>query len=227
MTYSITAKKREGENPDSVRTAGLVPAVVYGPEIEPISVAVDYKDFEKLYNEAGESNLIDFQVEGSDDPIKTIIQDIQMDPVKDRVVHVDFRQIKMGEEMSATIELNYIGEAPAVKELGGTLVKGNDYVNVRCLPKDLVSNIEVDLSTLKTFEDVIKIENLPLPEGMTIVDNPNTLLAKVSAPLTEEQLKAMEEAEAPSVEDVEVEGEKSAEETTDEASAPTEEKKED
>ncbi len=206
MTFSLMVKKRAAGRPDAEREHGLLPAVVYGPEREQTQpVSLDYNTFEKFYEEAGESSLIDLTIEGESEPIKVLIQDVQYDPVKRDMIHADFRQIKMGEQMYTSIELDYVNEAPAVKELGGTLVKGLDYINVKCLPKDLVSDIKVDLSDLRTFDNVIKIGDLPVPEGMEVTDNPNTVVAKVSAPLTEDQLKAMEEAEAPSVEDVEVE----------------------
>jgi large subunit ribosomal protein L25 len=229
MTLSLTAKKRETGKAEELRIEGKIPGVLYGPEIEPVSIALDYNVFEKLYREAGESTLIDFTVEGDKEPTKVLVQATQIDPVKRTISHVDLRQIRMGVEMSVTVELNFVGEAPAVKELGGTLVKAHDSVNVKCLPKDLVSSIDVDLSTLTTFDDSISIKDLKLPEGIVVTDNPEGAIAKVSAPLTEDQLKALEEAEAPSVEDVEVEGDKkdgSASEAGEEKKdGPVEEKK--
>ncbi|MBD3311094.1 MAG: 50S ribosomal protein L25 [Candidatus Magasanikbacteria bacterium] len=205
MNYSLKVDKREPKNSGELREQGKIPAILYGPEREEAQpVSLDYNVFEKLYDEAGESSLIDLTVEGEKEPVKVLIQDIQYDPVKNDIIHVDFRQIKMGEEMYTTIELEFVNESPAVKELGGTLVKGNDYLNVKCLPKDLVSEIKVDLAVLETFDDTITIADLSIPEGITVTDNPDALIAKVSAPLTEEQLKAMEE-ETASVEDVEVE----------------------
>lgn len=222
MTFSLTAKKREGKA-EELRAEGLIPGVLYGPEIEPISIALDYNTFESLYNEAGESTLIDFTVEGDKEPTKVLIQDMQIDPVKRTISHVDLRQIKMGVEMSATMGIQYVNESSAVKELGGTLMTGNDSLNIKCLPKDLVSHIDIDLSVLNTFEDSIHVRDLKLPEGIVVTDDEGTLLAKVSAPLTEDQLKAMDEAEAPSVEDVEVEGDKKDGSATEEGG---EEKKE-
>ena len=208
MTLILTAKKREAGKAEDTRNEGQIPGVLYGPEIEAVSIAFDYNTFEKLYNEAGESTLIDFTVEGDKEPTKVLVQDVQIDPVKRTITHVDLRQIRMGVEMSATIELNFIGESAAVKEQGGTLVKAHDSVNVKCLPKNLVSSIDVDLSTLATFEDSISIKDLKLPEGIVVTDDPEGSIAKVSAPMSEDQLKAMDEAEAPSIADVEVEGDK-------------------
>jgi large subunit ribosomal protein L25 len=210
MTFTITAQKRTSGAADALRADGGIPAVVYGPEIESFPVGIDYRTFEKLYQEAGESSLLDLAVDGGT-PINVLIQDVQYDPVKGRIIHVDFRQIKMGEEMTATVELNFIGESDAVKTLGGTLNKTIDSVDVKCLPKDLVGHIDVDLSTLKTFDDVITIGSLTIPVGISITDNPDTPVAKVAAPLTEDQLKAMEESGPSSVDEIEVEKKKEEE----------------
>ncbi len=203
MTISIYAKKREGK-PEEVRTAGLIPAVLYGPEIEPQSIMVEKNAFEKAYESAGESTLIDFSIDGGE-ATKVLIQDMQKHPVKHNIIHIDFRQIKMGEEMTVTIPLEFIGEAMAVKQLGGTLVTPLEYVNAKCLPKDLISSIEVSLDVLKTFSDRISVSDLKLPAGITITDNLDTAVAIVNAPLSDDQLKAMEEENTKGVDAIEVE----------------------
>ena len=205
MTLILSAKKRESEKADSVREQVLIPGVVYGPEIEPVSVAFQYNVFEKLYKEAGESTLIDFSVEGAKEPTKVLIQAVQYDPVSRRVTHVDLRQIRMNEEMHATVELHFVGEAPAIKSLGGTLVKAQNHSNIKCLPKDSVSFIEVSLSGLETFENMIHVKDLQMPAGVISTDSPDMVIVKVSAPLTEEQLKAMEDQGPKGVEEVKVE----------------------
>ena len=204
MSFSIKAQKRTDKNVDEVRAEGLVPGVVYGPDRETTSISVNSLELQKLYNEAGESTLIDFSVD-SEEPVKVLIQDLQFEPVKGNIIHVDFRQIQMGVEMEATVELEFVGMAPAVKEMGGTLSTNKDSVDIKCLPKDLVSSIQVDLSSLKTFEDGIHVKDLPLPQGITCVDDGELLVAKVLAPLSEEELKAMEEGDNKGVEDIEVE----------------------
>lgn len=203
MNFSFSVQKRDAQA-EETRAQGKIPGVIYGPEMEPISVMADYNGFEKLLKEAGESSLIDFKVEGGE-TIKALIQDVQHEPVKGKMIHFDLRQINMKQTMHANVVLKFVGEAPAVKEQGGTLVKVSEEVEVKCLPQDLVSEIEVDLSVLKTCDDVIHVKNLVLPTGIQIVNDPDTVVAKVAAALTEEQLKAMEETPAPTVEQVEVE----------------------
>lgn len=204
MTFSIQAKKRTDRSADELRASRLIPAVIYGPQLPATSVAVEYRGFETLYRDAGESSLIDVDMEGGQ-PVKAIVQAVQYEPIKGKIVHVDFRQIDMTKEMTATVELNFVGESSAVKDLGGTLIKTAESVTVRCLPQNLVGKIDVNISVLASFTDLIHISDLTLPAGITIEQDPSMVLAKVAAPLTEDQLKAMEEAGPKSIEDVEVE----------------------
>ncbi|OGH89993.1 MAG: hypothetical protein A2469_03235 [Candidatus Magasanikbacteria bacterium RIFOXYC2_FULL_40_16] len=222
MTFSIEIKTRK-ENATDTRTQGLIPGVLYGPEIESTSFSVNGLVFGKLYEEAGESNLIDLAIDGKK-PVKVLIQDIQRDPVKNSITHIDLLQINMNKEMHATIPINFVGESVAVKEMGGTLNTSLEEVEVKCLPKDLVGSIEVNLSVLATFDDAVYVKDLVLPPGIVVTDSPNTAIATVSAPLTEEQLKAMEESAIGDISKVEVEKEKK--EGDEEASAEGEEAKE-
>lgn len=194
MSFAISAVKRTG-NAEEVRTEGKIPAVLYGPGREPISVAVSYNEFDKLYQEAGESTLVDFTVDG-EKSVKVLIQDLQYNPLTRRFSHVDFRQIRMDQEIETAVELIFVGLAPAVKELGGTLSTPMSEINVKSLPDKLMTSFDVDLSILKTFDDAIYVKDLKLPEGVLSMDNPDALVAKVAPSLTEDAIKAMEEANA-------------------------------
>ena len=211
-----------------MRTSSVLPAVVCGANQDSLSLTVDYNEFEKLYNEAGSASLIDLEIDGQVKD-KVLIHEFQLDPRTDRFMHVDLRRIEMGKAMTAMVGLEFLGESGAVKEFGGTLVKNVDEVEVRCLPKDLVSQIEVDLSVLKTFEDVIRIKDLVLPVGITILSpGPEDAVAKAIPALTEEQLKAMDEqtADISAVQDAKEKKEKEGEEATDKPVAGVEDKKE-
>lgn len=224
MTISLQASKRDGVKVADVRTNGRIPGVVYGGDrTGATSFSVLYNEFEKVYNEAGESTLIDLNLEGESNPVKVIVKDVQYDPMKGTIMHVDLKQVKMGEEMEATVELNFIGEAPAVKELGGTLVKSLESVDIKCLPQHLIGEIEIDLSVLKTFDDSIKVGNLPVPSTVTILTDMDTMVATVSAPISEEEFKKMEEESAAvSVENIEVEEKGKKEEDSAEGEAAAE-----
>lgn len=169
-----------------------MPAVIYGAGGEAESLTLVYSEFVKLYDEAGESSLIDLAVENKDAG-KVLIHDVQFDPVKGRPIHVDLRRIDMSKPITANVELVFVGEAPAIKELGGTLMKNLEEVEVECLPKDLVNHIDVDLSVLATFDHSIKVSDLIIPSGVKIIDpSVDLVVAKAQPALTEEQIKAME-----------------------------------
>lgn len=223
MTFSIEVKTRN-EKAESIRGQGLVPGIMYGPEIKPVSFSVDGVAFGKLYESAGESNLVNLILDNGK-PVIVLVQDVQRNPVKNNITHVDLLQINMSKEMHATVPIHFVGESPAVKTLGGTLIKALEEVEVKCLPKDLVGSIEVDLSVLAIFDNVIRIKDLALPEGLTVTENSEVVIAKVAAPLTEEQLKAMEESNLGDIATVEVAGEKKEEGETVEAGAENKEEK--
>ncbi len=211
-----------------MRTKTIIPAVVYGMGAPAASIALNHDEFVKLYAEAGEASLIDLLLGDKADG-KVLIQDIQYDPVSDRIVHVDLRRIDINKVMTATVELRFVGESPVIKAQGGTLMRSIVAVEVKCLPKDLVSHIDVDLTVLKTFDDVIKIKNLIVPAGITIT-NPRAedLIAKVTAALTEDEIKAMEQTAAPvDLSKIETAGKKKEEEGEEGAVAEGAEKKPD
>lgn len=193
MSYSLVAVKRSAKGPKT-RSAGQIPAVIYGAELPSASLAVEPAQFIKLYNEAGSASLIDMIVDGQNAG-KAIVQEVQFDPVSDRIVHVDFRRIDMNKEMTTSVELRFVGEVPVIKASGGTLVTNLSEVEVTCLPKDLVSHIDIDVTGLTSFEQTITVKDIKVPSGIKIISPaPEALVAKPTPALTEEEIKAMEEA---------------------------------
>lgn len=211
MTYSLVARTRTTKGED-VRLEDKLPAVVYGKGVESASLTLEPSQFLKLYKEAGESSLIDLHIDDKDTG-KVIVQDVQYDPVTERVMHVDLRRIDMNKSMTATVELRFVGESPIIKAAGGTLVTSISSVAVECLPKDLVPFIEVDLSSLCTYDDAIKVKDLVIPPGIKITDvEEESLIAKAQPALTEEEIKAMEEASSQPVDLSAIETEKKGKE---------------
>lgn len=208
MTLQLHATLREGIRPDALRAEGKIPAVVYAPDLESVSIAVDERDFEKLYRQVGDSTIFELVVEGTKEPYMVLVQATQMDVVKDTVKHIDFYKITAGQELSATIHLNFVNDAPAVKAHGGTLQTQRDSIDATCLPKDLVDQIDVDLSSLTELTSSIHVSDLTIPAGITVTDVGDLLVASIAAPKSQEELDAedaADAAEAPSVEDIAVE----------------------
>lgn len=190
----LGAKTRleRGAKVNKGRQSGLIPAVVYGKTFAAKSLWVNNLDFKRLIKKAGESSLIDLDIDEKEQR-KVIIYEMQKDPVTGQLDHVDFFQVKMDEKIETEVELVYIGESPAVKEEGGVLVKNLDKVKVKCLPGDLPSQIEIDISSIKNFDDHIFAKDLQVAKGVEIDLDPEMVVALVAPPRSDEELKELEE----------------------------------
>lgn len=216
LSLKLKERKQLGKAVKRLRKEGLIPAIVYGHGVTARSVSVEYNPFIKVYRQAGESSLVDLVIEGKES-VKALIADTAIDPMTDRLIHVDFRQVLMTEKLKAKIPVVLSGESRAVKELGGILVKSLLEIEVECLPQFLVHEITVDLSSIKEFGETIRVEAITPPEGMVFLANPREVIATVTPPRSEEELKALEEKVEEKVDTVEVVKTKKEEEGDEEA----------
>lgn len=175
MELKLKAQKRKAK--ENIGADELA-AVVYGNGLETQSLKLNRSEFSKVFAIAGESNLIELDLDGN--TTKTIVKDIQRHPVKDLIRHVDLYQVNMKELIDAEIPLHFVGESKAVRELGGILIKEINDLKVECLPGDLVNNIDVDISVLKTIDDVIRVEDLNIPKTMTALIDGDTIVAMIA-----------------------------------------------
>jgi len=222
MNFFLQAKLRETSKKarKALRQDGMIPAVLYGHGIKSQNLSLAKKIFEKIYHQIGESTIIDVEVEGGR-TFKALIQAIDRHPTTSDILHVDLYQIRMDEKISHDVPLNYIGESKAIKEMGGILVKNLSNLPIRCLPGDLPSDIQVDISSLVDFDAHITIADIKVPKGVEILAKPEEVLALVEPPRSEEELKALDEKVEENVEAVtKVEKEKKEEEVEVEAAAP-------
>lgn len=192
----LEAKQRaEEKKTNTLRQEGLLPAVLYGHGEKNINLILDYNQFIRVYKSSGSSSLVGLKVDDKR-PINVIIQEVQTNPVSDQIIHVDFYKVKMDEKITTEIKLVFEGEAPAVKELSGTLIKNYDALEIECLPGDLIPEIKVDVSGLKKFHNSITVENLNLPEILKPLINEEEVIATVIPPQIEKKpVEITEEAE--------------------------------
>ncbi len=190
----LAAKTRmeRGKKTNKGRKEGLIPAVIYGRNVEPESLWINNLDFIRLLKKSGESVIIDLNVDGKSDH-NVLIHEMQKNPVDGKYAHIDFFQVKMNEKIETEVELIFIGESEAVKALGGVLVKNMDKLEISCLPANLPSHIDVDISKLKTFEDHIAIKDIQLPEKVEVKVDLETVVALVTPPRSEEELSGLSE----------------------------------
>lgn len=196
QTISAKIRKDIGKKVEKLRNQGILPAVLYGPKTETLSLEVNEKDFEKTFQEAGESSLISLEIDKK--KFLVLIHAIEIDAISKKPIHIDFYQPRLDEEISAGVPLVFIGESMAVKDLGGTLVKNIHELEVKALPQNLPHEIKVNLEKLKTFEDNILVKDLEIPQGVKIMKGPEEIVVLVS-----QKVKVEEELSKPVEEKVE------------------------
>jgi len=201
MSIQLEVKKREG-SAQTTRAEGNLPAVVYGPKQEPISIMIDQAVFEKTLQQSGESTIINLT--GLDEDIEVLIHDVAFNAGKGGVDHVDFYAIERGKELTVNVTLEFVGEAP-VEKTGATVTKAMHELEVTCRPSVLPSHIEVDVSTLTEEGSQIYVKDLSIPADVTVSVEADTVVATVSAAREEEPEEVPEAVDMDAV-DVEEKG---------------------
>jgi len=181
------------------RAAGRVPAVLYGRGMDPVSLEVDRREFvTALKTDAGVNVLLDIEFDGTNTLAFT--RELQRDPVRGTLLHADFVKVDRTQVIEIEVPVHLVGEAPGTKE-GGALEHPLFSVHVRTLPGSVPEAIDADVSALN-IGDTLRVSNLRAPEGVEILNDPDAVVASIAAPISEEELEAMEaqagiEMEAP------------------------------
>ena len=207
---SLNASHREitGKHVARLRRDGVLPAVVYGHGEPSTNVSLDAHEFELLRRRAGPNTLVDLSIDGQGArPI--LVHEIQFNRVTGHTLHADLFLVRMTEELTVDVPLIATGESEAIKVHGGTLLHVTENVRVKALPDHLPQSITYDLTPLATFEDSIHVRDLAIPSDVTLLTDPEEIVAKVAPPRVEEEPVA---AAAPAEgEEVPTEGEEGAE----------------
>jgi large subunit ribosomal protein L25 len=188
---TIAAKKRDIKiNLDTLRKGGELPAVFYGAGKASTPISVSNLEFKKVWRQAGESSAV--VVKTPDGDVDVLIHEVQMDPVRDEPIHVDFLAIDMTKKIKVNVPLEFVGVSAAVKSGTGNLVKVLHEIEIEALPKDLPHNLEVDISKLATLQDNIAVSDIKLPAGVEAITAGTDIVASVV-----EQVEEKEEVAAP------------------------------
>lgn len=160
----LKAQKRSlvGKKVRNLRNEGIVPATIYGPLIDSYSIQFDEKEFKKVFDKVGFNKFIELEVDDAK-PVKTLVKDINIHPLKDYVQDVSLYQVDEDRKVSVEVPIEVTGEAPAVKQKLGFLVQQTYSVKVYCLPKDLPDDFVIDISSIETTSDSISLTDLVLP----------------------------------------------------------------
>lgn len=189
---TLTAEKRDlKDQMDALRKAGKLPAVFYGPKEKSTPITISTKEFIKAFRQAGESSVIILK-EGENEH-ETLIYDVDVHPITGAPRHADFYVIEKGKKVKVHVPLSYEGVAPAVKDLGGILVKVLRELEIEASPKDLPHEVKVDISSLVELTSVITAKDIKLPAAVTLIANPEEIVASISVAKEEvEEVKTID-----------------------------------
>jgi large subunit ribosomal protein L25 len=181
-----------GKKVKVLRREGLTPANIYGNKLDSTAIQVSTEELRQVLKTAGRNEIVYLRLDG-DEPRPTFVKTVQHHPIADRILHVDFYQISLKEKVRLEVPIHLIGLAPAVDTYGGILVHGLDRVSVEALPTDVPSVFEVDVSTLAEIDAALHVSDLDIPEGVTLLTDPEQVVCKVSPPAVEKVEEAEEE----------------------------------
>lgn len=221
--YVLEAQERTviGKKVKALRREGLLPAIVYGTGIEPVAVTLNTKEVLQTLRVIGANTLVTIKLEKKEHLV--LVREIQREVITRNLLHMDFQEVSLDENISSTVPIVLVGDAPAVKEFEALLITNMEEIQIEAKAKDLPDTISVDISTLLDIGDNILIKDLVISGDVTVLDDPEdvvivatlpTLMAEIEE-LVEEGAELLEELTDAELMEEDVEG---AEETADDAS---------
>ncbi|MHB1295256.1 MAG: 50S ribosomal protein L25 [Anaerolineae bacterium] len=194
-TITLAANSRDdSKTARALRREAIVPGVVYGHRFEAKSVQFDYAAITRVVSSAGTSHMVALSVDGDATGQTVLIREVQRDPVTRRILHVDLYALVAGEKVRTSIPLVQHGVAPAV-ELGGVVMQSLEQLEIECVPADMPESIVVDLTALKELTSHIVVADLAIPEGVTVLDPADAMVASITLQRGAEEAEAEEPAE--------------------------------
>jgi large subunit ribosomal protein L25 len=220
----LTATRRDvlGKKNRFLRRRGITPAHLFGHSLESVSLQCDTTELKKIVAHAGTTRLVSLRIDGEKGPKSVFVREIQRDALGKNLLHVDFYQVRKGEKMTVDVPIVLMGEAPAMKGKGRMVSRGITELSIECLPEKVPPRIDVDISGLVELEQAIHVKDILLDPDITIHDDPDQLVVKVTeiAVEVEEKPVLAEEVAVEGEEEVEAAAEKPAAEAPT-AKAPT------
>lgn len=182
METKLQAERREGTGKGvarRLRASGKVPGVLYGQGVEPVPLSVDAREmFHVLHGAAGANALVDLTVDGRDH--LAMAREIQRDHMHNKLIHIDFLAVSRTETITVSVPVVELGDAAGVRE-GGVVEHHLREISVECFPQDVPEQIEIDITDIE-LGDMVHVRDLPAPEGVTILSNPEDAVLSIITP---------------------------------------------
>jgi len=206
IELEITKREVLGKKVRFLRRQGITPVHLFGHGIESMALQCDTAKLQQVLTEAGEAKLISLKLDNEKRPRSVLVREVQVDSLKGGLLHVDFYQVKMAEEVKVEVPITLVGEAPALKLRANMLMQELDTLTVECLPAKIPASVELDISSLTEAEQMVRVKDIDLEKGVTVLNDPEQVVVKISSrpvevvaerEVTEEAVEAPEAAPPP------------------------------
>lgn len=204
ITLNVTKRNERGRKAKALRKKGILPANIYGKKVESEAISIDFSEFTKVYKQAGETNIVELVLGKEKKP--TLIHNVQLDPVEDKIIHADFLQVDLKTKVTAHVRIEITGESPAEKKGEGTIVQYLHELEIEALPTDLPESFIIDISKFEKVDDQIAISDIKYDKSkIEFKEETDKVIVRVEPLRKEEEIPAPVAAET---EAEKVEGEK-------------------
>ena len=215
-SVKLSARTIVGKKVALLRRKGIVPVHVYGTQAESISAQIEDQTLNRLLLEVGSNIPVSVEVEGQDGADICFVREVQRHPVKESILHVDFLRVDVSQTITAQVPVVFKGTAPGITQMGGVLLQNFQSLLVEALPMEIPAAFNIDISGLIDFEVTIQVSDVESPENVSILNAPDALVVRVTAPrieiVEEEEIEGEEGLEGEEGEGEEGEGEEESEE---------------
>jgi large subunit ribosomal protein L25 len=194
VVLKATHRTATGRQVAALRRSGLLPAVIYGHNVEPISISLEGRDAGRVLGRLSSSSLITIDLDGKEYP--SLVREKQQNYIKRNLIHVDFMVVSLTEKIRAKVGILLTGNSPAVKDFNAMLINGLSELEVEAYPQDLPESITVDIAALVKIGDGIHVRDIVLSDKVQVLDTPDEMIVLATAPAKEEveEVVAPEEA---------------------------------
>ena len=195
--YEVQPREVLGKSVKKLRRGGVLPANIYGRGLDSVAVQLPAREARQLLQAHGTNTLIEVRIASEPRPRPVVVRGIQRHPVSRELQHLDFYQVELDRPIQGSVTIHLVGESPAVHTHHGILLQELDHVLVEALPANMPTMIELSIESILELDQALTVADLVLPEGVRVLSDSDTMLARVSPPRVERAEEVAEGEEAP------------------------------
>jgi large subunit ribosomal protein L25 len=201
IELEVTERKILGKKVRFLRHQGITPLHLFGHGIESASLQCATTNLQRVLAEAGQTRLIRLKLNNEKGPRNVVVRGVQKEPLTGETLHVDFYEVRMGEQVKMEIPIILVGEAPTLRSKENTLVQELNSLAIECLPASIPNNVELNVTSITEPDQVQRVKDIELNERITVLSDPEQVVTRISTRPIEriDEAAAIEEEEAEAI----------------------------